>query len=587
MNYQIVNTGAVPVETAVPTGTAPAAGTYSDSGGDPPSLTMAKPAVRKAPATTAATTAADTYSDSGGDPPSHTVGKPKTHQKGSHLCGNIATPVGVVEGTRKFGTDAHGPNMRFSLSGNADSPCKDDNKRLLVLPKSLGSSASVKQGMGRTNFGMMMNHAGNSARKRKIGGRKIIGAMAVESGVGLASAGFAGVMPVYTGTTQVPLKASASRLRVGHFKPKRCGFNNAVHAPPTEVNPIRVPNKNMDPPLLATADESKEKERVNSLRKGAQEGGVNGFNVGPKYPSQNQRGGIRRMRGPNGSSKGGAVPATVGTRDKVGAPPVAIMLHLFDSTRVTNSLLVAVSRLCDRYNSKGFHWYVNIAASPHSGYLKTMVENLLMGRTTHLDVVISKNKGGDIGGFIQLVKAVSQSRFKYNYCYFFHTKSNNAWRRDLVNSIINLKLETLDSVLDLGLVGSKKHMHKFQYYVGSDYERHIERISGILDVPVSIGESCYFIGGTIFLMNAQVVESMGRMNLDRLYEQLNSLDTVDENWQEIVGRRLKKNLRGANNDYHYRSMYRNSLHSDFMIEHAFERFIGFIIRHLKLKVYGT
>jgi hypothetical protein len=266
---------------------------------------------------------------------------------------------------------------------------------------------------------------------------------------------------------------------------------------------------------------------------------------------------------------------------------VAIMIHLYDSKKVTNSLLVSILKILTRYDKSNFHWYINIANSHNACQLKAMVDHMLKGKTPHLCVMFNQNRGGDIGGLLLLSQAVANSVHRYSYCYFFHTKSNNNWRYALVGDVSNVKLETLDEVLDFGLVGSKKHLHRFTYHPNCHYEYHLRSISESLGVPLEQGESWHFIGGTIFLMRAEIVEFLGRRDLSPLYRSLNTPDTVDINWQAVVGDHLKKNLRGANNDYHYRQLYKCSLHSDFMIEHTFERFIGYLVKHLKLKVYGA
>lgn len=264
---------------------------------------------------------------------------------------------------------------------------------------------------------------------------------------------------------------------------------------------------------------------------------------------------------------------------------VAIMIHLFDSKKVTNSLLTHINKMMNRYDSRNIHWYVNIADSINQPQLKAMVESAI--NYENLTIITNPNKGGDIGGLILLIQEVCRSQIDYGYCYFFHSKTSNIWRQNLLNGLNCLKLESLDEMLDLGLIGSKNHLHYFTYQKNSNYDYHIKNISQVLNVPVNIGDTCYFIGGTIFLVRFEIVKFLGECQLESLYQMLNTTETIDINWQTIVGQQLHKNLKGTNNDYHYRQLYKTSLHSDFMIEHTFERFLGFIVKHLKFNVYGA
>lgn len=266
---------------------------------------------------------------------------------------------------------------------------------------------------------------------------------------------------------------------------------------------------------------------------------------------------------------------------------VAIMIHIYDSQKVTISLLNSILKLLERYDKTNFHWYVNIAINLNTQSLKSIVEHLLKNKAVMLKIITNQNQGGDIGGFLLLSEAIYQSQINYNYCYFFHTKTNNQWRNTLVSDIVNIKLENLDDINNFGLTGSRFHLHQFKYYPNCHYDYHFKKLCQVAKIPLSDGDIWYFIGGTIFLFNIQVVEFLNQVGIKQLHCLLNTTETIDVNWQNIAVNHCKKNLRNTNNDYHYRQLYKCSLVSDFMIEHTFERFFGLIVQHLKLKVYGA
>lgn len=266
---------------------------------------------------------------------------------------------------------------------------------------------------------------------------------------------------------------------------------------------------------------------------------------------------------------------------------VAILIHVYDSLKITNDLILSILTLLKYYDKSNFDWYVNIGESDNVDKLFELIKSKLDPISKRLTIISSPNRGGDIGGFIRLVQTVTATRINYKYCFVFHTKTSDSWRKSLVNDIIKIKLEKLIDFYDIGIVGSKQHIHNFKYTSDSLYAYHIKSISKRLAIPVNYGEEWLFVGGTIFLVNYKIISFLGTLDLNGLYSDLNTVDTIDQNWRDIVIHKFKKNTKNTNNDYHYRKLYGCSLQSDYMIEHTFERFIGYISKYLNLKTYGN
>lgn len=268
---------------------------------------------------------------------------------------------------------------------------------------------------------------------------------------------------------------------------------------------------------------------------------------------------------------------------------IAIMIHIYESVKIANDLISSILVLLKYYDKSNFDWYVNIGETNKDNVSKLfeLVKSKLDPISKQLIIISSPNRGGDIGGFIKLVQTVTSSRINYQYCYIFHTKTSDPWRKALVNDIIKIKLEKLIEFYDIGIIGSKQHVHNFKYTPDSFYAYHIKGISKRLGIPISYNEEWLFIGGTIFLVNYKIISFLGSLDLNGFYYDLNTIDTIDYNWQNIVVTKFKKNTKNTNNDYHYRKLYGSSLQSDYMIEHTFERFIGYISKYLNLKTYGN
>ena len=276
-------------------------------------------------------------------------------------------------------------------------------------------------------------------------------------------------------------------------------------------------------------------------------------------------------------------------KEKIKLPfNIAILVHLYHSIDINTRILKQLLPFLDYYDDGSLFFYFSIINTPNAERLNKLVNDIIGTRTKNIEIMHNPNRGGDIGSFLLLTEKLLTSGRNYQYLMFFHTKSNHIWRNTMIKALNTLKLEHLTKFSDIGLIGSNNYLYHFHYTSNNDYEQHLQTISETLGMPYTLNENdkCPFIAGTIFLLNTQVIKGLDPKKLLTLYQRLNTAFTIDYNWQEKM-HQLKKKVNGANNDYHYRHLYGKSLHSDFMIEHTLERYIGILVKMSGLKAYGT
>ena len=145
--------------------------------------------------------------------------------------------------------------------------------------------------------------------------------------------------------------------------------------------------------------------------------------------------------------------------------------------------------------------------------------------------------------------------------------------------IFNVDIEKLSD--KVGIVGSKKWSLKFSNK--HLYRSHINFLTKMYNIKEL--DSWIFIGGTIFLANSKIIKYIAHTNFQQVYNKLNNLNSIDDNWLRMA-KIFKKNTNGCSNDFKYRTLHpkRKSLMSDYMIEHTYERIISLISINLSLTI---
>jgi lipopolysaccharide biosynthesis protein len=207
-------------------------------------------------------------------------------------------------------------------------------------------------------------------------------------------------------------------------------------------------------------------------------------------------------------------------------------------------------------NLSGFEYdiYFNLVENNWTSRL----HNTVMTDFPTARVIVSKNKGKDIGGHFNLIGYIKHIR-EYDAFLLIHSKksphipeaASTKWRRDLLGAtigsplIVAQNLYLLEKFPDTGLIGSKFWRHRSIDGNTKKYRLLLKR----LGIPKK-DYRCDYLSGTMMWLNARAV--------DYLYSKCRGLEFEDGNDQS------------------------EQFHKDGQWAHAMERSIGNICRQLSL-----
>lgn len=277
---------------------------------------------------------------------------------------------------------------------------------------------------------------------------------------------------------------------------------------------------------------------------------------------------------------------------------VAVLLHI-------GSLLSLDELLRDINN-------IRLAGIPFDLYVNLVIGKVPIEQTTriillaypHAIIQASENRGMDIGGFLQLLPVVLTATTSYDYVLKLHTKTSSWWRRALIQPIcgspgqIKLCMRTFQTQPRVGMIGSSRYL--FREELGRQPNcYYIQHLTTLLNIPYT---EYQFIGGTMFWIRTSVLRSIfeGR-DIPVLRQQLNTPDSFDPYWYilnyrdrgvatiedarrhwETYGKAIGRvgNCLGARERRGVRCI------PDGMLEHAYERLFGLMVKSEGLVVAG-
>lgn len=114
----------------------------------------------------------------------------------------------------------------------------------------------------------------------------------------------------------------------------------------------------------------------------------------------------------------------------------------------------------------------------------------------------------DISGFLSMINYIFSIGKKYYYLIFLHTKSDEIWRENLVNSILGSKDIFRENLLnficskDIGMIGSRIYRKTLDEL----NEPYLTKLCSKLKIRVN--SEYEFIGGTIFMVRFLIVKEL-------------------------------------------------------------------------------
>jgi hypothetical protein len=250
---------------------------------------------------------------------------------------------------------------------------------------------------------------------------------------------------------------------------------------------------------------------------------------------------------------------------------------------------------------KKIHYYFSIIESEctvhNVYYLKSIYK--------YSTIIKSYNKGMDIGLFMTTLHYIRHKKRKYNYLCKIHTKTDNHFREITITNLIgnNEKISKNIQLLktnQIGMIAGNIILtfEKDKEYLYSN-EYHLKALSrNILYEPFEI-EKCNFCAGTMFWTRMSILDTFTLENIQYIYKNLNGLSTLDVNWYAFFYKlnvnetekvrehyELNKHIHSPNN-LHYTSVKKEKGLRDCMLEHAIERFFGYLCIKQNLKLINS
>jgi lipopolysaccharide biosynthesis protein len=185
---------------------------------------------------------------------------------------------------------------------------------------------------------------------------------------------------------------------------------------------------------------------------------------------------------------------------------VAIFAHLF-----AVDLWPEFRSYLANFENIPFDLYVNLVADTwFPGVTKSILKSY-----PNAKLVISENKGRDIGGLFNLLQVADL--YKYDSCIFMHTKKSvhlpngDEWRNDLIQALMGcheavVKNMWLFENTKTGMIGNKKYTYTLHDHWDTNEEKvsHLCRVMGI-DINKIKPPKIRYVAGTILWVHCQIM----------------------------------------------------------------------------------
>jgi hypothetical protein len=250
---------------------------------------------------------------------------------------------------------------------------------------------------------------------------------------------------------------------------------------------------------------------------------------------------------------------------------------------------------------KKIHYYFSIIESECSMHNVHYLKNIYKYST----IIRAQNKGMDIGLFMTTLHYIRHRKRTYKYLCKIHTKTDNHFREITVTNLIgnNERISKNIQLIKTGQVGMIAGNIILTYEKDKEFlysnEYHLKLLSkNILYEPFQI-EKCNFGAGTMFWTRMSILDVFSLENIQYIYKNLNNMSTLDLNWYSFFYKldirepekirehyELNKHTHSPNN-LHYSTVKKDRGLRDCMIEHAIERFFGYLCIKQNLKLINS
>ena len=238
-----------------------------------------------------------------------------------------------------------------------------------------------------------------------------------------------------------------------------------------------------------------------------------------------------------------------------------------------------------------------------ANYIIAVVENeydnekieTIKNKLKNLIIIEVKNKGMDIGVFLLSLLYLRDNNLNYEYLVKIHTKTDDRFREHVCDHLIESKKiinHNINLLKNNSKIGMLNGTLTFNYHKNKQfYENHFKYLEYLcnllLDESIN-NDNLEFAVGTFFYSKFDVFDVFNKNHIKLIYNQLNDFESLDKNWYSIFYNLKNKNDNFINQHY-LKNKHKNHGNNlelqkktecsgmrDFMIEHALERFFGYL-----------
>jgi len=220
--------------------------------------------------------------------------------------------------------------------------------------------------------------------------------------------------------------------------------------------------------------------------------------------------------------------------------------------------------------------------------------NYLIHNYKNIVILKNKNKGMDIGLFFSSLHYLKINNINHNFLIKIHTKTDDNIRNKILNNLLSSHNKIINNIklltnLKYGMIAGNT-IHEYcsnpDIFINNIY--HLNDISNYLYDEKIDNNKLKFGETTMFIIKQECLRIFTIFNIEYIYNLLNDFHTFDYSWYAYyynLDKNNKKNILShyfenpndrylSNLNFQYKTNQSNL--RDCMIEHAFERFFGYI-----------
>ena len=259
--------------------------------------------------------------------------------------------------------------------------------------------------------------------------------------------------------------------------------------------------------------------------------------------------------------------------------------------------------------------YVSFVNSINNDYNVDLFFNLIQDVTSsdivklntyfpEANITVSDNYGFDIGSFYHILNVIKEKNINYDYVLKIHTKSDDAKRFNVINSITSSPekiveiLKNLDNHPEIGCISSKESFQTDDFIERTRNKNHLNTLLNEFGLRENTNKP--FPAGSMFWIRFDILKEVYmKKDLMRICQSLNTEYTFDYNWFYFAHYQLVNKIKSPSALSEYWSRNRNLAKNlfeavdanlpsqnlrDGMIEHAHERMIAYAVDFCNKKI---